>query len=300
MKEFVSPENPRLLELLADRAAFGLDADDRQELNELLRESPEFESDSLELAAAALELAMFEARQSGREQLPSKLRARIAASAHRHLAEKDVEPEPLVRPARPSRSGTAEEVAQDSLLDSSRGVSSSLAVRPSSSANWLILAASVLLAVGVLFVLRAPGSGSIGDQYQRLLAASDRVSSEIVKAAWIDPTKPDDKQPRGDIVWSGSEQRGYMRFRGLAANDPKKEQYQLWIFDTAQDERFPIDGGVFDIDPASRDPRTGDVIVPIDAKLRVFKPTMFAITVEKPGGVVVSSRERLPLLAKVN
>jgi len=26
---------------------------------------------------------------------------------------------------------------------------------------------------------------------------------------------------------------------------------------------------------------------------------MFAITIEKPGGVVVSSRKRLPLLAKV-
>ena len=29
------------------------------------------------------------------------------------------------------------------------------------------------------------------------------------------------------------------------------------------------------------------------------EPGKFAITIEKPGGVVVSSRERLPLLAKV-
>lgn len=300
MKEFASPENPRLLELLADRAAFGLDADDRQELDELLRESPEFESDSLELAAAALELAMLDVRQTGSEQLPLRLQARIAAAGRRHLTEKASESETTTRPSREARSRAVEKVDQDSLLDSSRVVPSSLDVRPSSNANWLILAASVLLAVGVLFVMRAPRSGNIGDQYRRLLAASDRVSSEIVKATWIDPAKPEDEQPRGDIVWSGSEQRGYMRFRGLPANDAKKEQYQLWIFDTAQDDRFPIDGGVFDIDPSARDPQTGDVIVPIDAKLRVFKPTMFAITVEKPGGVVVSSRERLPLLAKVN
>ncbi|WP_203329112.1 hypothetical protein [Candidatus Laterigemmans baculatus] len=39
-------------------------------------------------------------------------------------------------------------------------------------------------------------------------------------------------------------------------------------------------------------------------RLRKFKreledPYMFAVTIEKPGGVVVSSRERLPLIAKV-
>ena len=38
---------------------------------------------------------------------------------------------------------------------------------------------------------------------------------------------------------------------------------------------------------------------PINAKLFVQDDFMFAITMKKPGGVVVSSRERLPLLAKV-
>ena len=106
-------------------------------------------------------------------------------------------------------------------------------------------------------------------------------------------------QARGDIVWDARQQRGFMRFKTLPANDPTKEQYQLWIFDVAQDERYPIDGGVFDIGAATRDPAGGDYIVPIQAKLHVDRPTMFAITIEKPGGVVVSSREQLPLLAKV-
>jgi anti-sigma-K factor RskA len=98
----------------------------------------------------------------------------------------------------------------------------------------------------------------------------------------------------GDVVWSTSTQRGFMRFKGLAVNDPKKLQYQLWIFDKAQDQKHPIDGGVFDIDLA-----TGDVIVPITPKIRVQDATLFAITIEKPGGVVVSSRDRLVLIAKV-
>ena len=52
---------------------------------------------------------------------------------------------------------------------------------------------------------------------------------------------------------------------GSSANDPKKHQYQLWIFDKAQDAKYPIDGGVFDVtpDPTST---TGDVIVQIQPK----------------------------------
>jgi hypothetical protein len=44
-----------------------------------------------------------------------------------------------------------------------------------------------------------------------------------------------------------------------------------------------IDGGVFDA------PSTGEVVVPITARLRA----LFAVTVERPGGVVVSRREHI-------
>ena len=49
----------------------------------------------------------------------------------------------------------------------------------------------------------------------------------------------------GDVVWSQALQLGVMRFEGLAPNDPKQSQYQLWIFDETQEH--PIDGGVFDV-----------------------------------------------------
>jgi len=84
-----------------------------------------------------------------------------------------------------------------------------------------------------------------------------------------------------------------MKIGGLAANDPGEFQYQLWIFDQGRDERFPVDGGVFDV-PSGAD----EVIVPISAKLDVDRPYLFAVTVEKPGGVVVSSRERIAILAQ--
>jgi anti-sigma-K factor RskA len=105
---------------------------------------------------------------------------------------------------------------------------------------------------------------------------------------------PDGKTVSGTLVWSAHAQKGYLRFRGLPKNDPSKGQYQLWIFDSKQDERYPIDGGIFDIDTA-----TGEAIVAIDARLKVVEPKLFAVTIEKPGGVVVSSRDRIVALAQM-
>lgn len=99
---------------------------------------------------------------------------------------------------------------------------------------------------------------------------------------------------RGEVIWNPRRQEGYMHFSGLPINDPVEYQYQLWIFDSLQDERYPIDGGVFNID------REGEVTVEIDAKLVVVEPTLFAVTIEKPGGVVVSSRDRIVLAAAVS
>jgi len=96
----------------------------------------------------------------------------------------------------------------------------------------------------------------------------------------------------GDVVWDPRTQTGFMRFVGLRRNEPNAEQYQLWIFDARRDERYPVDGGVFNISGAKQ----GDVI-PIKAALRVGVPLTFAVTIEKPGGVVVSDRSRIAALA---
>ncbi len=83
-----------------------------------------------------------------------------------------------------------------------------------------------------------------------------------------------------------------MAIRGLAEVEPTRGVYQLWIFDDARDARFPVDGGMFSV----RDARA-TTIVPIRASLPVRRPTLFAITLEPPGGVVVSDRKRILLTA---
>jgi hypothetical protein len=40
-----------------------------------------------------------------------------------------------------------------------------------------------------------------------------------------------------------------------------------------------------------------EVVEPIRAAIQVFVPKLFAVTVERPGGVVVSKRERIVLTA---
>jgi anti-sigma-K factor RskA len=97
----------------------------------------------------------------------------------------------------------------------------------------------------------------------------------------------------GDVVWSDETQRGVMRFVGLRPNDASRYQYQLWIFDEKRDKAYPVDGGVFDV-PAG----ATEVLVPIDPRVPVGKAVLFAITVEPPGGVVVSTRERIALVAE--
>lgn len=100
-----------------------------------------------------------------------------------------------------------------------------------------------------------------------------------------------DSEVSGELVWNSAEGRGYMRFSGLPENDPGQMQYQLWIFDRTLSDATPIDGGVFDIQAGSGE------LVSIDPKIAVRDAWRFAITLERPGGVVVSDRSRLLLLA---
>jgi anti-sigma-K factor RskA len=142
---------------------------------------------------------------------------------------------------------------------------------------------------GTRFVARVPDATIAPDARRAALLAA---AGELVRADFRATDDPLAAGAEGDLVWSGARQEGYMRFRNLPANDPTEEQYQLWIFDStrADWEELPVDGGVFDVVTG------GEVVVPIEAKLDVRAPALFAITLERPGGVVVSEREHLLLL----
>jgi hypothetical protein len=96
----------------------------------------------------------------------------------------------------------------------------------------------------------------------------------------------------GELVWNRAQQKGFMKIKDLPPVDPNKGTYQLWIFDKTRDNRYPVDGGTFLI-PKNQD----TALVPIQPKLPVSQPSLFAITLEQPGGVVVSDRKRIMLTA---
>jgi len=96
----------------------------------------------------------------------------------------------------------------------------------------------------------------------------------------------------GEVIWNNDKQEGYMSLENLAVNDPRKNQYQLWIVDPERDE-LPVDGGVFDITQ-----KDGKSIIPIRNALAINKPVAFVITLEQPGGVVKSKQEVVVALAK--
>jgi hypothetical protein len=162
--------------------------------------------------------------------------------------------------------------------------------------GWLIAAAAVVAWVMVPspFVARpsstSDGSGdSLRSSVEQLLA-----TATALRVPWVASTDPAATAATGEVVWDAARQRGVLRIIGLVPNDPRLAQYQLWIIDAERDARYPVDGGVFDVTAA------GEVLVPVTPRLRVGRPTLFAITLEKPGGVVVSARERLVLAAPVS
>ena len=56
-------------------------------------------------------------------------------------------------------------------------------------------------------------------------------------------------------------------------------------------ELWQSSGGVFNVDDA------GQAVIPIKASLVVDQPYLFAVTVERPGGVAKSAKEQVPIIA---
>jgi len=256
-------------------AGFSLGDLSEAEMHEIKSYDPKIFQDMVELSedAAARTFLTFE-NTIPTEAMPSDLSDRLKKMASGFIldAEKSAVTNPIpVVTASPSKE-----------------ISSRVNLREMSA--WLCMAASIALALGVWLPARRFETASLQSQRDTFVSSV----ADMVRTKWElpapDPTQGTDL---GEVVWSTEAQQGFMTFRGLPVNDPTKEQYQLWIIDPSRDEK-PVDGGVFDIASA------GESIVPIRAKLRVDKPTVFAITVEKPGGVVVSDQKRLPLLAKLN
>lgn len=257
-----------LVDLLIQQIAWELSPAERKQLAVLSDAVTPGLQRGLECAAGAVVLAA--ARADAAEPLPETLRARIDRDAAAYFA--------------------LPKVIQ---LDSYRPAAAAI---PSYSAWWVAAACLVLAAVGWLrpppsappvALVSAPPPTSM---QQRAALLSGPATLTLPLGGTKDPAG---SGVSGDVVWDPVAQRGFIRFVGLAPNDARRQQYQVWIFDAERDERYPVDGGVFDI-PAGQ----AEVLVPIQSRVPVHTAKLFAITLEKAGGVVVSARERIVALAQ--
>ena len=286
-------EKEKMLELLSDNAVFGLSETELAELAELERNFPEFSDESqeltqsLELSAAAIGMMNLDTS----EPLPAHLRTKIASDAEKYFA---------------SRSN-AEAAVSEPQTEKEEEFQKTFAFEPKRSIwqwlGWAIAAAACMVLAFNIYTTQqkldeiarkavptptaTPIKLTATQEREQLIASAN----DVVRSDWGDFNPKDPKNVQGDVVWSNSAQKGFVRFRNLPVNDKTKETYQLWIFD--ENQKQPIDGGVFDANEA------GEIIIPIDAKLKVQKPKMFAVTAEKPGGVVVSPLKKVMAVAKV-
>ncbi len=284
-----------LVDLLIKQITEGLSPEEQRTLDPLDNAAASALIRDVERAAAAITLA---ATAPHSEMLPPALRARIEQQARTLFADDKVAGLQAAR-ATPPPEQLAAWVGPAS--------------RRIGVAGWFAAAACFLLAVfGWLRPLQshlvppaaqvqatappaaaAPSISVVPTPEQERAALLARPESiKVSLGATKDPAAAG---VTGDAVWDPVTQRGYLHFVGMAANDPKVRQYQLWIVDGGRDKRYPVDGGVFDV-PAN----SSEVIIPIRAALPVRSAKAFAVTIEKPGGVVVSEQHHVVVLGAVS
>ena len=270
-------------DLLYKQAVYGLNEEETKNLRDLENNMPNLSS--FELTAAAI--ALIDLKTDA--ELPADLHARILADADQYFS---------TRKAANQLHGAIEAPTREFKFVESKAKSSFWPWL-----GWAVAgAASIALAVSLYWTRMSPteiveNPTPAPTQEEKLSPAQQRQRlldspAQVIVVKWGKGFVKEIGDVTGDVVWSDAEQAGYVRLNGLPVNDPNKETYQLWIFDESQDAKTPIDGGTFNIDTG------GEVIIPIDAHLKAKNPKMFAITIEKPGGVVVSKQEKVAAIAK--
>ena len=213
-------DQERMLDLLTQRAAAGLSVAEERELAALLDAAGSADDDSFDAAAAALFLS--ETDDAG--PMPEHLKAAVMSQI------------PDERPA--------------------------VSVSPERSnwfawLGWACAGVATAALIVSLVVPRRPADVAVGTptpspavspkpddmmaKYTAMAAKPGMVHADFAKGS------VKTMEVSGDVVWDDATQTGYMRLRGLPMNDTSKESYQLWIFDESQDEKTPIDGGVFNV-----------------------------------------------------
>lgn len=276
----------RLLDLLADKALFGLEAAEERELADLLAAGTVSDREQFDRLAAEAAVALAE----GHGGMPVTLRERLRDDARRFAAGEAVVPRRH-------------------------------AWLPMEIRGGLMLLGTVAAAACVLIMVAGPDREKDPATVPEPIAhvpppvttprlpdvppprlptpalQRDEMLATVRDAQTIDCVAADgaDEQPAagGDVVWSDQRRRGFLRVKGLARSEPGRAQYRIWILDGSRGK--PISGGVFQVAEES-----GEVVVPILPQVPVQGPTMFVVTAEEPGSDGEYNADRARVVARAD
>lgn len=270
MSRLSSPELDRLLELLADEILGQSDASDANELEELRSRASEEQAAQIDRTHGELLIALM---SQSDETMPSDARSRLLARASN-------------RDGAGEKPGTTPAQAPVRVPAARQGMS------PLGKLGWVAAAAGIVLAATAWLSRPTP-------------VLPPEVISPITRVATAPKTVRIALAPQGEfaesvsesseLLWNQDLQEGVLRLESVPANDPTLAQYQLWIFDATRGE-FAVDGGVFDVTAQAETDEQGRLLVYFRPKLTVGNPAAFAVTRERPGGVVVTDQSGLILL----
>ncbi|MFO0782594.1 MAG: anti-sigma factor [Phycisphaerales bacterium] len=279
--------NERIMDLLADRALYGLSAEESAELAALLAAAGLTDDDTLDQAVAQLHVALH-AQAAMPAQVASRVKQAGAAWAAAAPARTAAAPSAVPAARTPARGTARTDVPTQAP-----------SFRFPAAVPWLLAAACLGLAVVAWqpwarqpTPTPVPAPLTLAQQRQAVLAAPDHLELPLGDFV-LEGKAPEIPGVKGDVVWSDTAQRGYLRMANLPKNDPTKERYQLWIID----ERglgTRISGGIFD---GCGNSDGSDCIVAIDPAIPIGHAAAFAITIEQPSGVWVSDMTRRVAIA---
>jgi len=241
----------KLLDLLSMRSYQLLTHTEELELNHLLDEFPEYTPNYFEPISAVVDASMYVHDEQNLSSMPESLKKKIIAD-----------------------------------FRSERNGSSVLQVlKKIFYAPKLAWAMTCLLAVGTSMSMIE--FRNYESNYRNLpvkKALLELSSEDLIQYSWFAQTDEFCDNCSGNVIWSDDSQRGFITLAGLPMNDSSKNQYQIWIVDPNMHAN-PVDGGVFNINTTN-----SPTIIPINPKLPIEKARGFAITLEQPGGVVISEQ----------
>ena len=247
----------RLIDLLALKSTQKLSIDEQRELNNLLDLYPEYTEDYFHEMTALAQVSFYTQDNFNNEALPKQMRKRILYAYKTELG-------------------------HSTLMDFINHYMRVFFYKPQYA--WTM---TVLMTIGLSFSMIEFRNYDANFRYLPLKrAVLENTAKDMIQFPWHSRSTAIESIS-GDIIWTDRGQKGFIKITGLPMNDPIQNQYQVWILDPLKYEQ-PVDGGVFDVTQTDK-----PVIIPINPKLPISKAVAFAITLEQPGGVVVSSQ---PLL----